>query len=624
MTTYTDVFGTDVVPPADQGYQSFNLTSNTATQWAYNAPAGSSVLARINDITCTAGVVLSLPDATAVSNGESLLFRNVGANSLTVKDFSGGAVATVSAGSASYLYLTNNGTAAGSWGVIAYGVGTSAVDAATLAGYGLMASGASLNVAHAVTSVAVATTIDATYRAKLVNFTGGAATISLTAVATMGDNFFFMFRNSGTGTVTIDPASAETIDGTSGMSVQPGESVIVFCSGTAWYTVGYGRATIYQFTQLTKDVSAGGTIALSATEANNKLLTFNGAPAADFTIVVPSVVAVYYVLSEISTAVTMTIKTAAGVGIGVSRNQRVTALCDGTNVYAASSPSSGNATISLIDGSATDPAMNFSTALQTGFYKGALGGIGYTFAGVTIGEMTANGLNMAIGGDTQNIASFTNVGLDYLTISNGSGALISSSGSTDISKRFELRNVNGRIHWEIAGASGATFSGVASGEGVVGSFANKKFHLGSNAASVAYVDSSGMTITGTSFTANNVTVNSILTLGSGVNVTLANDAYLNWGSGGSQIQASSGGGTPYLHLHCSSNVTPALTISNTDNIYGKSGTTAMTDGFFYIPSATGAPSGVPTVVAGRVPMYYDATNNHFYIYNGAWKKVLLA
>ena len=60
------------------------------------------------------------------------------------------------------------------------------------------------------------------------------------------------------------------------------------------------------------------------------------------------------------------------------------------------------------------------------------------------------------------------------------------------------------------------------------------------------------------------------------------------------------------------------------NAVTASGTTTMTDGFFYIPAAAGAPTGVPTAISGRVPMYYDTTNNNFYVYNGGWKKVLLA
>jgi hypothetical protein len=60
------------------------------------------------------------------------------------------------------------------------------------------------------------------------------------------------------------------------------------------------------------------------------------------------------------------------------------------------------------------------------------------------------------------------------------------------------------------------------------------------------------------------------------------------------------------------------------NIYGTAGTTGMTDGFFYVPSAAGAPTGTPTAISGRVPMYYDATNNNFYVYNGGWKKVTLS
>lgn len=51
------------------------------------------------------------------------------------------------------------------------------------------------------------------------------------------------------------------------------------------------------------------------------------------------------------------------------------------------------------------------------------------------------------------------------------------------------------------------------------------------------------------------------------------------------------------------------------------GTTA-TDGFVYLPSMAGVPTGVPTSYTGTVPVVVDTTNNRFYGYaGGAWRNL---
>ena len=52
--------------------------------------------------------------------------------------------------------------------------------------------------------------------------------------------------------------------------------------------------------------------------------------------------------------------------------------------------------------------------------------------------------------------------------------------------------------------------------------------------------------------------------------------------------------------------------------------TTDTTGFIYLTTSAGAPTGVPSGHTGQVACHYDTTNNRFYVYNGAWKSVVLA
>jgi len=48
--------------------------------------------------------------------------------------------------------------------------------------------------------------------------------------------------------------------------------------------------------------------------------------------------------------------------------------------------------------------------------------------------------------------------------------------------------------------------------------------------------------------------------------------------------------------------------------------TNATDGFLYVPSGAGTPTGAPTSYTGRVPIYVDSTNHKLYFYSGgAWR-----
>jgi len=79
-----------------------------------------------------------------------------------------------------------------------------------------------------------------------------------------------------------------------------------------------------------------------------------------------------------------------------------------------------------------------------------------------------------------------------------------------------------------------------------------------------------------------------------------------------------------INLVCGGNVTTKVAINVDTNLNVSIGNAALatnaTDGFLYIPTCAGVPTGTPTSKSGRVPIIFDTTNSDYYIYNGAWKK----
>lgn len=93
----------------------------------------------------------------------------------------------------------------------------------------------------------------------------------------------------------------------------------------------------------------------------------------------------------------------------------------------------------------------------------------------------------------------------------------------------------------------------------------------------------------------------------------------------STLNALTGSGT--LALNATNQVvTRPLLIDSLGNLVpgGEANATTATSPFIYIESCPGTPTGVPVAYTGRVATVYDSTNNRLYIYNGAWRSVLLA
>lgn len=396
--SYNSPFTGNVIQPTDVSYRAITLTANTQLQWPINGNATDDYAARIMQVTASsAGLELRMPPANQTSVGNDALIRNVGANSFTVKDYAGtNTIITVAAGETKYIYITTNANEQGTWGNISFGTGSSAADAATLAGYGLLASGLTLNQSSPVTTFSNNITANATFRAQTYVWTGGAGTVTLSSASTLGNNWFFMLRNSGTGALTVAGTGGNLVNGSASIILQPTDSAVIVCSGTAFYTVGLGKSTQFNFTQLTKAVTTG-TYTLTATEAANVIQKYTGTLTGNVTIIVPPTVQIYYVINDTDGGVgayTVTVSTGLGGVATIPAANQVTLICDSVNLVNANTITAGSTSVSLSDGSVGSPSLSFASESSTGVYRAAAGEFDITVLGTKRMAVTASGVSI--------------------------------------------------------------------------------------------------------------------------------------------------------------------------------------------------------------------------------------
>ena len=341
MTTYTEVFGGTNIYPADVSYLAFSLTTtDVVLAWPVETNAPNTLaqytLARIMDVNCTGSSrKVYMPDATQAAVGEVALFNNIGTITFTVVGSTGTVICTVLPGTLWQVYMTSNTTAAGVWVSYQFGSSLSSANAGALAGFGLKAITTTLNQAITVLQLNSNYTAGVSDRAHMANWTGASGTLALTGASILGDDWFIYVRNNGSSALTIDPTGTETINSATTLVMNPGDSAMVICDGSSFYTIGLGKAAVFTFDYTQINVAGTGTYTLSGFELNRIAYDLIGVLTGNRTVVVPATVQQYWINNTTSGAFTLTVTTASGTGVTVPQGGAAILYCDGTNVVNA-------------------------------------------------------------------------------------------------------------------------------------------------------------------------------------------------------------------------------------------------------------------------------------------------
>jgi hypothetical protein len=336
--TYTQIFGGTTIYPSDVSYLSLTLTADTALDWPLESNTLLQPAARIIDVTPTGVYSILMPPADQTGTGQTVLFNNLGPQSVTVKNSVGGTLLSMGQGEQWQIYLTDNTTAAGSWRVFRYGAATAQAQASALAGFGLTATGSTLSQSTPVTILNTNYTAGGSDRATMFVWSGGLGTLTLPTAAGVGGDYFIAVRNGGSGNLVIDPQGAETINGAANLTLAPGDSATAVTDGTSWYTLGLGQSAVFAFDYTSINLAGlSGNYTLSGAELNRIAYEFTGAIVGNIDIIVPKTTQQYWVTnSTTGGSFTLRVRTnTQSPGVLVARGSRAILYCNGNDVVDA-------------------------------------------------------------------------------------------------------------------------------------------------------------------------------------------------------------------------------------------------------------------------------------------------
>ena len=336
---FTDIFGATTVLPSNPSYLELTIAADVTLNWPVEQQIGGDlVVATIIDLDATSpGLNVDMPNATLVSPGTSVIFNNIGGNTVTVRDSIGGTIISLVSGSVWIAYLTDNTTPEGTWKVFQFGASVSVANAAALAGAGLKAISTTLNTRIAVSAKNANYVIVNSDRAIALVWTSGVGTFDTPNAATVGADWYVIVRNSGNGNLVVTPPTG-LIDGSASKTFAPGDSAFIVCDGVDYFTIGFGSGggggSGFDFIVI--PVPGSGDYTLSGAELGKIGYRFTGILTGTRNIIVPGTTEEYWVDNQTTGAFSLFVKTAAQVpGVEVLQNNRNILYSDGTNVIPA-------------------------------------------------------------------------------------------------------------------------------------------------------------------------------------------------------------------------------------------------------------------------------------------------
>ena len=224
--------------------------------------------------------------------------------------------------------------------------------------------------------------------ANVYNWTAGNGTIQLPTALNTPSSWFIGFRNSGTGTLTFQPQSPNTVNGQTSLEVNPGESGYLIYDENilGFITVGLAPPNNVSFTAATYDVDSivGGTLSLvTFAPTIQTYVALSGTRTTTLTVEFPPITQLYVLKNDTASGYDIEFNVAGSLSPNVvTANGTITLVLSDGNQLTAISQSSLPGIFLANDGSAGTPSFSFISNDTTGMYLDNPNVLGFTANGV--------------------------------------------------------------------------------------------------------------------------------------------------------------------------------------------------------------------------------------------------